>query len=75
MKTRRRQATLSIDNSQVRYKLANTVWKRLYKAKRSRYTGAAVMAQSRTSLTAVTAAALLCAAAANALGQALLLPS
>ena len=50
---------------QVRYKLANTVWKRLYKAKRSRYTGGAApttaAVHSRTSLTV--AVALLCALA------------
>ena len=60
LKTRRRQA--SNFDPQVRYKLASTVWKRLYKAKRSRYTGAAV-SQPRTCLTAVTLAALLCLAA------------
>ena len=49
---------------QVRYKLANTVWKRLYKAKRSRYTGGAApttAVHSRTSL--AVAVALLCALA------------
>jgi hypothetical protein len=50
---------------QVRYKLASQVWKRLYKAKRSRYTGGAASTMPHSSTLRTMAVALLAVLVAN----------